>query len=124
MFNDTLYQNVTTVVTHEIGSGSWLLCLVLFLFTGKIINRFTHNSEKSLDISVSSTKRVKNKARSLDLNIPLVDNCDCFLHPPYILKNVSLYKLHNDYVWVHPYVAKKRFINFYSAGKYEYVFKI
>ena len=58
LFNDTLYQNVTTVVTHEIGSGSWLLCLVLFLFTGKIINRFTHNSEKSLDISVLSTKRV------------------------------------------------------------------
>ncbi|XP_063680833.1 LITAF domain-containing protein-like [Bolinopsis microptera] len=28
------HENVTTVVTHEIGSGSWLLCLVLFLFTG------------------------------------------------------------------------------------------
>ena len=31
---------------------------------------------------------------------------------------------HNDYLWFHPYVAKKRFINLYSTGKFDQVFKI
>ena len=26
---------------------------------------------------------------------------------------------HNDYLWFHPYVAKKRFINLYSTGKFD-----
>ena len=26
---------------------------------------------------------------------------------------------HNEYLWLHPYVAKKRFINLYSTGRYE-----
>ena len=26
---------------------------------------------------------------------------------------------HNEYLWFHPYVAKKRFINLYSTGRYE-----
>ena len=37
---------------------------------------------------------------------------------------VSNKEKHNDYLWFHPYVAKKRFINLYSNGKFEKVFKI
>ena len=25
---------------------------------------------------------------------------------------------HNEYLWFHPFVAKKRFVNLYSTGKY------
>ena len=32
---------------------------------------------------------------------------------------VSNKEKHNDYLWFHPYVAKKRFINLYSTGKFD-----
>ena len=32
---------------------------------------------------------------------------------------VSNKEKHNDYLWLHPYVAKKRFINLYSTGKFD-----
>ena len=31
---------------------------------------------------------------------------------------VSNKEKHNNYLWFHPYVAKKRFINLYSTGKF------
>ena len=32
---------------------------------------------------------------------------------------ISNKEKHNDYLWFHPYVAKKRFINLYSTGKFD-----
>ena len=34
-------------------------------------------------------------------------------------RNASNKEKHNDYLWFHPYVAKKRFINLYSTGKFD-----
>ena len=70
--------------------------------------------------------KIKLEGFKKDMNSKSITN-DCFF------RNVSYEVLeriegasyisnkekHNDYIWFHPYVAKKRFINLNSTGKFD-----
>ena len=63
-----------------------------------------------LFLAMRSATLFRNRLHSLDM-------------PP-VVRNTAGVKVACNAIWFHPYVAKKRFINLYSTGKFDKVFKI
>ena len=92
MIGDRQYENTNLISwTYQLRAGGGVIvCRTQHMISKRITNdRFFWNVSNEILVRIEGASYVSNKEK------------------------------HNDYLWFHPYVAKKRFINLYSTGKFD-----